>query len=746
MNGLPKILVVDDLAANRLAIRAALRGVEVTIVEAGNGFDALAITLEEEFALILLDVQMPEMDGFEVCERLSANPQTADTPVIFITAAHNSPEDRIHGYRTGATDYLAKPINDQLLLAKTRVFLRLYQQNRALQAALEAAKVADRVKDAFLANVSHELRTPLNAVIGLSALALNHSSDPRQREYLEKVSDAGQTLLAIINDLLDLTKIAAGEMSLECTPFSLQKTVARALSVIGHHAIEKGLRLESRIDERLPELLLGDPLRIEQILLNLLNNSLKFTETGWVVVRIAIEDIDDQQAGLLIEVEDSGIGMSESEIARIYQPFVQADPSITRKHGGTGLGLAICKQLAEGMQGSIEVSSRLGEGTRFRVHLRLGVATASECPSGDDPAAAENLPTHYPAARVLVVDDQPLNRDLVFELLGSVGIAPRFAENGQQAVDILREAGAQAFDLILMDIQMPVLDGLAATRRIRALPGFATLPIVAMTAHTMVHEKEVYLAEGMNDHLGKPFSLPAFFALLARWLPVQGDAPAVAAPPAAGAADAGGNELAAISGLDTAAALQRFAGNRARYRHWLREFVGESAGFTATIDTLLAGGASESARQAVHAFKGRVGTLGMRELQALAAALEQALRAGKANSPAGHALRRQLAQSIEAMCAGIQAALAQSPPRQATSRASGPPPGARPAGPMPASVTALLRLLQDADGGSATAIASCLAELPDSDWEPLLQAARAQVQKFDFEAARQLLAGREKVG
>jgi CheY-like chemotaxis protein len=207
------------------------------------------------------------------------------------------------------------------------------------------------------------------------------------------------------------------------------------------------------------------------------------------VVRITVEDIDDQQAGLLIEVEDSGIGMSESEIARIYQPFVQADPSITRKHGGTGLGLAICKQLAEGMQGSIEVSSRLGEGTRFRVRLRLGVATASECPTGDDPAAAENLPTHYPAARVLVVDDQPLNRDLVFELLGSVGIAPRLAENGQQAVDILREAGAQAFDLVLMDIQMPVLDGLAATRRIRALPGFATLPIVAMTAHTMVHEK-----------------------------------------------------------------------------------------------------------------------------------------------------------------------------------------------------------------------------------------------------------------
>ncbi|MCC2869662.1 response regulator [Candidatus Accumulibacter phosphatis] len=746
MNGVPKILVVDDLAANRLAIRTALRGVEATIVEASNGFDALAITLEEEFALILLDVQMPEMDGFEVCERLSANPQTADTPVIFITAAHNSPEDRIHGYRTGATDYLTKPIKDQLLRAKTQVFLRLYLQNRALQAALEAAKIADRVKNAFLANVSHELRTPLNAVIGLSALALNHNDASRQREYLEKIRDAGQTLLAIINDLLDLTKIAAGEMRLEKTPFSLRKTVARALSVIGHHAIEKGLNLESRIDERLPEWLVGDPLRIEQILLNLLNNSLKFTETGWIVVRIAIEDLDAQQAGLLIEVEDSGIGMSESEIARIYQPFVQADPSITRKHGGTGLGLAICKQLAEGMQGSIEVSSQPGQGTCFRVRLRLGVTTASECPTGEDSAVAAGPPAHYPAARVLVVDDQPLNRELVFELLGSVGIVPRFAENGQQAVDILREAGPQAFDLVLMDIQMPVLDGLAATGRIRALPGFATLPIVAMTAHTMVHEKEVYLAGGMNDHLGKPFSLPAFFALLARWLAVQGVTPSTAVLPATSAVDAGENEWAAIGGLDSATALRRFAGNRARYGHWLREFVDESAGFAATIDTLLAGGASESARQAMHAFRGRVGTLGMHELQALAEALEQVLRAGKANSPAGRALRRQLAQSIEAMSAGIQAVLAKTIPRQATHQAAGPPTGGKPTGPVPASVATLLRLLQDADGGSVTAIESCLAELPNSDWEPLLQAARAAAQKFDFETARQLLAGHEETG
>jgi signal transduction histidine kinase len=534
MSQRPKILVVDDLATNRLAIRMALKGIDATIVEASNGFDALSIALDEEFALILLDVQMPEMDGFEVCERLAANPQTAETPVIFVTAAHNANEDRLHGYLRGATDYLSKPINDQILRAKTLVFLRLYQQNRALQAALEAAKVADRVKDAFLANVSHELRTPLNAVIGLSALALNSSTEPRQREYLEKVSDAGQTLLAIINDLLDLTKIAAGEMTFEATPFSLRKTAARALSVLGHHAAEKGLPLSVHIDERLPEVLVGDPLRIEQILLNLLNNAIKFTDSGRIVVRITLESSDEQRAHLLLEVEDSGIGMSDDEIAHIYQPFVQADPSITRKHGGTGLGLAICKQLAEGMHGSIEVSSRPGAGTVFRVRLTLGCATAGELPSGEDPADGEPLPNHYRGAQVLVVDDQALNREIVFDLLGTVGIVPRLAENGQAAIDILNEAGAQAFDLVLMDIQMPVLDGLAATRRIRALPGFATLPIVAMTAHTMVHEKQVYLAEGMNDHLGKPFSLPNFFALLARWLAHRvAPLPSTAGPPLA---------------------------------------------------------------------------------------------------------------------------------------------------------------------------------------------------------------------
>ena len=602
-----------------------------------------------------------------------------------------------------------------------------------LARALEAAKVADRVKDSFLANVSHELRTPLNAVIGLSALALNSSTEPRQREYLEKVSDAGQTLLAIINDLLDLTKIAAGEMTFEATPFSLRKTAARALSVLGHHAAEKGLPLSVHIDERIPEVLIGDPLRIEQILLNLLNNAIKFTDSGHIVVRITLESCDEQRARLLLEVEDSGIGMSDDEIAHIYQPFVQADPSITRKHGGTGLGLAICRQLAEGMHGSIEVSSRPGEGTVFRVRLTLGCAPAGALPSGEESADGESLPNHYREAQVLVVDDQALNREIVFDLLGTVGIVPRLAENGQVAIDILTAAGAPAFDLVLMDIQMPVLDGLAATRRIRALPGFATLPIVAMTAHTMVHEKQVYFAEGMNDHLGKPFSLPNFFALLARWLAHRvAPLPTIAGPPCA-ASD--GGDLPNIVGLDSRAAMQRFAGNQARYRHWLGEFVGESASFVATLEALLASGAHEAARQATHAFRGRVGVLGMRELHRQATALEQAIRTGRDCD----ALRQQLAGSIVTMCGQVQAAL-QPSPRTAMRWPTPPLPAPRPASPPPASITALLQLLDTADGNSAAAIQRCLDEFSDSPWQPLLLAALTEVQRFDFEAARQCLA------
>ncbi len=597
-----------------------------------------------------------------------------------------------------------------------------------LASALEAAKIADKVKDSFLANVSHELRTPLNAVIGLTALALKNCSDDRQREYLEKVNSSGETLLAIINDLLDLSKIATGEMHFEALPFRLRETVARVLSSIGHRAAEKGLRLVSLVDDHLPGVLVGDPLRIEQILLNLLNNAIKFTEQGEVDLRIRLGEQDGQRVSVLIEVEDSGIGMREEDLAKIYQPFVQADPSITRKHGGTGLGLAICKRLAEGMGGRIAVSSRVGRGTCFSLVLWLGLSDEGESPSAEAPLP--DLPTRYHDARVLVVDDQPLNREIVVELLATVGIVPRLAENGKEALEIVRSGRPGDFDLLLMDIQMPVMDGLTATRKIRELPGFAALPIVAMTAHSMVHEKQVFLEAGMmNDHLGKPFSMNHFFLLLAKWLP-QRVASAVAADSAAETPS--GQVLPYIAGVDSVEALDRFAGNRERYRHWLRQFVDESVNFLPTVERHLDAGDRKRARQTAHAFKGRVGMLGLRELHGLAGALERMILE---QQPLGD-LRRQIARVIDSLRSKLRAALGEpAEPLVAPQEQVAP---LQPDGPPPAQISELCRLLELADGSSAAMIDDALTALGDSAWRSTLEAARTQVRQFDFDAARRL--------
>ncbi len=597
-----------------------------------------------------------------------------------------------------------------------------------LASALEAATIADKVKDSFLANVSHELRTPLNAVIGLTALALKNCTDDRQREYLEKVSSSGETLLAIINDLLDLSKIATGEMHFEALPFRLRETVARVLSSIGHRAAEKGLRLDSTIDEGLPTVLIGDPLRIEQILLNLLNNAIKFTEHGGVSLRIHCGEENDRRVKLLIDVEDSGIGMRADDLAKIYQPFVQADPSITRKHGGTGLGLAICKRLTEGMGGSIAVSSRVGQGTCFSLVLWLGLSDESELP-GDDSMLVK-LPSRYHDARVLVVDDQPLNRDIVVELLATVGIVPRLAENGQQALDIVRASRPGDFDLVLMDIQMPVMDGLTATRKIRESAGFAALPIVAMTAHSMVHEKQVFLEAGMmNDHLGKPFSMNHFFLLLAKWLPQR---VAVAAIEERTAESPSSQGLPYIAGVDSVEALDRFAGNHERYRHWLRQFVDESVHFLPTIDRHLDAGDRKRARQTAHAFKGRVGMLGLRELHGLTGALERMIQEQQPLTD----LRRQIARVIHSLRGKLLAALGESDhPPPATLEHCAPQP---PNGPPPAIVVDLCKLLEQADGGSATMIEDALSTLSANEWRSSLEAARTLVRQFDFDAARQL--------
>ncbi len=521
-----------------------------------------------------------------------------------------------------------------------------------LSSALEAAKLADKAKDAFLANVSHELRTPLNAVIGLSELARRISSDPKQQDYLDKVIGAGRNLAGLINDLLDLSKIAAGRMEFETTSFSLRGLVLRSRSVMAHRAAEKGLELIETIAAEVPDLLQGDPLRIEQILINLLSNAVKFTSSGRVELRIGLAAREADRVCLAIEVEDTGIGLSETSIARLFQPFAQGDASMNRRFGGTGLGLALCKRLAEMMGGDIGVDSREGIGTTFRVRIWLSPGTASEPPDAADSAGRAALPARYLNAQVLVVEDQPLNRDIVEALLADVGITPCIATNGEEAIELLMASGPRAFDLVLMDIQMPVMDGLTATRAIRERVGFEQLPIIAMTAHTMEHEKEAGAAAGMSDHIGKPFETGAFLALLARWIPTaKHQLPLDSKPSAPPAAAAGG--LAALRRIDTRAGLARFMGNEKRYWHWLEQFVGAAPDYAAQIRRDLVAGKPGEARAAAHAIKGSVGTLGMTTLLGIAAALEAALRQGAATDD----LLDQMQGEVELLCAEIRAGL-----------------------------------------------------------------------------------------
>ena len=623
-------------------------------------------------------------------------------------------------------------LEDQLHNHQVNLEVLVQKRTADLEEALEAAQLADHAKDAFLANVSHELRTPLNAVIGMSDLARRLSHDPAQQAYLDKVGNAGQTLAHLIDDLLDLSKIVAGRLEFENTTFSLRRLVERSSSVMSYKAAERGLQLTGQIADDLPDLLVGDPHRIEQILLNLLSNAIKFTSAGHIDIRIARLEQQAERLCLAIEIEDSGVGLSPEEIDRLFKAFTQADASMTRKYGGSGLGLAICKRLAEMMDGQISVSSQPGHGSTFRVVLWLQIGKAEDLHS-DQRTGQAILPVSYRDTRILVVDDQALNREIVEALLNFVGITPRMASDGQQALDLLDASGPNAFDLVLMDIQMPVMDGLSATRELRSRKGFEAIPIIAMTAHTMEHEKDISAKAGMNDHIGKPFDNESFYRTLARWIPQAKhladstlfDPEAQSTPPQSG--------FPVLNGIDSAGGISRLAGNEDRYRHWLSDFVEEGPATARQIRQTLASGNNEAARQLAHAFKGRVGMLGMIELHRVATELEAALK----NGDPVEGWINKLEQVIEQTRHDIKRALVL--PDHAPS--AEPLPERQPQGPMPESVMHLVVLLEASDGASAAAIASCLKELKETDWASRLQHALSHAQNFDFVAARNVLTG-----
>lgn len=497
----------------------------------------------------------------------------------------------------------------------------LEEQVVTLQEARDQAEAGNRAKTQFLANMSHEIRTPLNAVMGFAQVGMRTCHDPDARDRFSFILASGRHLLGIVNEILDLSKLDAGKLHIESTPFELVTNVNDALNFVKGSAQEKGLDLTLEYAAQLPDWVEGDPRRLRQILVNLLGNAIKFTQQGSIGLVVYPED-----SQVCFRVTDTGIGMDSNQLSRIFTAFEQADGTTTRQFGGTGLGLAISRELVELMGGSITAESEPGQGSSFQVCLPL---TETRRPEDHEPAVVEATGSRLSGLRVMAVEDDRFNRMVLKEMLTYEGADVVLAHQGQQAIDLLQRADPDGFDIVLMDVQMPVMDGYETTRRIHAL--LPSLPVIGLTAHALPEERDRCLAAGMLSHITKPVNAENLVAALLQVLPdTAGQKDRVSPAPLPGKSVAVDNkgDHDRFPGFDMEYALENLKCDLSTFRKILLTFYRQRRDSGDEVASLLEQGHLQQAGDIAHSIKGSSGYLGAWSLHREAAALERACESG----------------------------------------------------------------------------------------------------------------------
>ena len=513
------IIIVDDSLSNLTILKEVLERPGVNIISSNAPTEVLDICIKEEISIALIDVKMPDMSGFQLLNQLKSNPLTENVVVILMTGYSMSTDEVFLGLSSGAVDYLFKPLDLHITNAKVNSLLTLINYQRDIQQknkeledfqlnlyqAVEEAKKGKAIKENFLANMSHEIRTPLNAIVGITNLLKGSELNDMQQKMLQLMDFSSTALLGIVNDVLESFQIDAGKVTLNPVNMDIAGLFAIVGDTMQPLAIEKGLMLTYDITGPVPHSLVVDPLRLKQILMNLINNAIKFTSSGKIEVILDPVTITPTHAELAFTVKDTGLGIPEEAINQIFERFEQVEDKTWQKFGGTGLGLSIVKRLSELMGGKIDVKSTLNVGTAFTFTASFLLSSKLAEEQQNSVSTSLSALKHFDNVRVLLAEDNAINQFVAVRILQSWNVNVEVALNGLEA---FHKVAADDFDLVLMDTHMPVLNGIEATRRIRTELGDDknNIPIISFSASVIEHERKEALDAGVNDFLEKPFN------------------------------------------------------------------------------------------------------------------------------------------------------------------------------------------------------------------------------------------------